>query len=264
MDKQWIKLFEDVIEFNVQTKVLPTKGNLVYEYNPFRNYRISSNMYEYQGNIYSLGELYSQFGIGINCKARRVKRGNYYDFEITDVNGSFERLKEEDLDGIPFEDTSDTNPVSNWFSEIYKKGKNTDRLNFEEALNKAKLSPDSWSNVGDKSNPILREKGELVDFITDDLNIDLEHPLQIVPSYSYDGSVNLIINDGVNVPRLINSRFSATGRNTYEIIDRKGNNDTNIYDQGEQFDSDTSLYKRVNTIPIINFRNVFMGGNLGG
>jgi hypothetical protein len=42
--------------------------------------------------------------------------------------------------------------------------------------------------------------------------------------------VNLIINDGINIPRLINSRFSATGKNTYEIVDRKGNNDTNIYD----------------------------------
>nr|DAO31364.1 MAG TPA: hypothetical protein [Crassvirales sp.] len=29
------------ISFNVQTKVLPTKGNLVYEYNPFRNYRLT-------------------------------------------------------------------------------------------------------------------------------------------------------------------------------------------------------------------------------
>jgi hypothetical protein len=52
---------------------------------------------------------------------------------------------------------------------------------------------------------------------------------------------------------MINSRFSATGRNTYEIVDRKGNNDTNIYDQGEQFDIDTSLYKRIVKIPKIKF-----------
>jgi hypothetical protein len=43
----WTKLFNDNIKFNVQTKVLPSKGNLVYEYNPFRNYRLSSAMYEY-------------------------------------------------------------------------------------------------------------------------------------------------------------------------------------------------------------------------
>ena len=70
----------------------------------------------------------------------------------------------------------------------------------------------------------------MVDFITDELNFSLEHPVHIVPQHSYDGSVNLIINDGINIPRLINSRFSATGKNTYEVVDRKGNNDTNIYD----------------------------------
>jgi hypothetical protein len=61
---------------------------------------------------------------------------------------------------------------------------------------------------------------------------------------------------------MINTRFSATGRNTYEIVDRKGNNDTNIYDQGSQFDIDTSLYKRVVKIPKIDFRGVTSGGNL--
>jgi hypothetical protein len=40
---EYITLFNDEypIKFNVQTKMLPTKGNLVYEYNPLRNYRLS-------------------------------------------------------------------------------------------------------------------------------------------------------------------------------------------------------------------------------
>ncbi|MGM9531704.1 hypothetical protein [Intestinibacter sp.] len=79
----------------------------------------------------------------------------------------------------------------------------------------------------------FHEKGELLDFNTDELSFSLKNPVHIIPQYSYDGSVNLILNDGINIPRLINSRFSATGKNTYEIIDRKGNNDTNIYDSGE-------------------------------
>jgi len=37
-----------------------------------------------------------------------------------------------------------------------------------------------------------------MDFITDELKFDLEHPVNIIPQYSYDGSVNLIINDGFN------------------------------------------------------------------
>ena len=247
----WTKLFDNTVTFNVQTKVLPSKGNLAYEYNPFRNYRLSSNMYEYQGNLYSIGELYSQYGISISCKARRKKIGNVYEFEITS-DGNFTELDH------TCETTSD---ISEWISEIYKKGRTVDRMNFERALNKAKLIG-AWKNVSTNTDPILREKGELVDFVTDELKISLDHPLHIIPQYSYDGSVNLIINDGINIPRLINSRFSATGKNTYEIVNRKGNNDTNIYDQGEQFDTDTSLYKRVSKIAKISLGGVYSGGNL--
>jgi hypothetical protein len=46
--------------------VLPTKGNIVYEYNPFRNYRLSKNMYEYRNSIYSLEDLEKRFGITMN------------------------------------------------------------------------------------------------------------------------------------------------------------------------------------------------------
>ena len=105
----------------------------------------------------------------------------------------------------------------------------------------------------------LREAGELVDFITNELSFDLSHPVEILPQYSYDGSVNLILNDGLNIPRLINSRFTATGRNTYKIIDRKGDNDTNIYDQGDQFDVDTSLFKNVNKIPKLEYLGTSSG-----
>ena len=99
----------------------------------------------------------------------------------------------------------------------------------------------------------LREAGELVDFITNELSFNLSNPVEILPQYSYDGSVNLILNDGLNIPRLINSRFTVTGRNTYKVIDRKGDNDTNIYDQGPQFDVDTSLFKNVNKIPKLEY-----------
>ncbi len=105
----------------------------------------------------------------------------------------------------------------------------------------------------------LKEPGELVDFITNELSFNLQHPVEILPQYSYDGSVNLILNDGLNIPRLINSRFTVTGKNTYKIIDRKGDNDTNIYDQGEQFDVDTSLFKNVNKIPKLEYLGTASG-----
>ena len=186
----WTKLLSAPIGFEVQTQVYPTKGNLVYEYNPLRNYRLSKTMFEYNGDYYTEEELSNKFGI----------------------------VRDQDK---------------------WMKG-----------------------TIDVTSNVILHEKGELVDFITDELQFSINNPVMISPQYSYDGSVNLILNDGINIPRMINTRFSATGRNTYEIVDRKGNNDTNIYDQGPQFDIDTSLYKRIVKIPKIEFRGVSSGGNL--
>lgn len=110
-------------------------------------------------------------------------------------------------------------------------------------------------------NGELVEAGSIVDLDTDGFNFSLNNPLEIDAQSSYDGSVNLIFNDNRNIPRLVNSRFSVLQNNTYEVVNRIGNNDTNLYDS-EQFDLDTSLYKRVNTIPTITFNSVLPSGNL--
>lgn len=107
----------------------------------------------------------------------------------------------------------------------------------------------------------LVEAGSIVDLDTSSFNFSLNNPLVIDAQQSYDGSVNLIFNDNRNIPRLVNSRFSVLQNNTYEIVDRIGNNDTNLYDS-EQFDLDTSLYKRINTIPTVTFNSVLPSGNL--
>lgn len=180
------------MNFNAMFKVAPTAGNLVYEYNPFRNFRLDRDMFEYQGHLYTLDEL-NDMGISAS---------------------------------------GDT-----WF------------------INGAPMPSD-----GDI--PLLMQAGVLADFETDQLQFDINHPVDVLPQYSYDGSVNLILNDGKNIPRLINSRFTSLGRNTYKVMDRKGDNDTNIYDQGTQFDIDTSLYKRVVEIPELDFISISSGGNL--
>lgn len=113
----------------------------------------------------------------------------------------------------------------------------------------------------DPSDPNLIEAGTIIDLDTTDLQFDLNSPLEITAQTSYDGSVNLIFNDNKNIPRLINSRFSVLQNNTYEIVDRIGNNDTNLYDE-DQFDVDSSLYKRVTSIPKITFNGVTRSGNL--
>ena len=58
--------------------------------------------------------------------------------------------------------------------------------------------------------------GEITDFkiSSDKLNLNLRN-LIIECQPSYDGTVNLIINDDVNVPRIINTRFTKKENNIY-------------------------------------------------
>ena len=106
------------------------------------------------------------------------------------------------------------------------------------------------------------EAGSIVDLDTEELQFDLEHPVEIEAQPAYDDSINLILNDGKNQPRLINSRFSQRQLGKYEIIDRIGDNDTNLYDSGNQFKQDTSLYKKIQDIPKVVFNEVIPTGNL--
>ena len=136
-------------------------------------------------------------------------------------------------------------------------------LNLKFAVALKQIKP--YGKIVYEYNPLHNLRlpdGTLTDFDTSELNFDLSHPISIHTQYSYDGSVNLILNDNKNEPRLINTRFTTLEGNTYKIVDRIGNNDTNIYDSGEQFSTDVSLYKKVTSIPSINFKGVKTGGNM--
>lgn len=104
-------------------------------------------------------------------------------------------------------------------------------------------------------------KNSLIGLDTDKLKFDLEHPVDILTQQSYDGSVNLILNDGLHEPKLINTRFSTTGLDTYQIVNREGDNDSNIYDE-DSFESETSLYKVPNGIVKLQFVGLGENGNL--
>ena len=112
------------------------------------------------------------------------------------------------------------------------------------------------------------QDGEVHDMITknseeygEQLNFDLEHPVEIACQRSYDGSVNLILNDNKNQPRLINTRFTPKQNNTYVREDRLGNTDTNLYDESE-FEIDSSLLKKYINIPKVDFKGLHYGGSL--
>lgn len=91
-------------------------------------------------------------------------------------------------------------------------------------------------------------------------NFDLEHPVNIEVQKSYDGSVNLILNDGLNIPRLINSRFSVLQDNKVEIPQRRRNTD-NICKE-DAFDITTSLHKRISSFPVVKYNGVLDTGDL--
>lgn len=187
------------LSFGVLSKTLPTEGNLAWEYNPLRNYRLTEGKYYFRNKLFTKQELETELG-------------KY-------------------IDGISWNNYQQSNDLPNGI----KTG---------------------------EQEPQFYDAGQLVDFDTKELKFSINHPVDILPQYSYDGSVNLIINDGLNAPKLINTRFSPIGRNKYRIQDRKGNNDTNIYDMGSQFDSDTSLYKTYASIPKVEFLNVCQDGQL--
>ena len=219
----YLQVLNTDMQFGVGLKVLPTEGNLVYEYNPFHNYRLSETGYVYKNRLFTPRELLEELEVkySIDPQLKYDINGNYT------VKGS-NLTQQQCLDIID-------SMGEEWPKE---------------------LIPDN------ETNPVLVEEGELTDFETNELSFDLHHPVDLLPQYSYDNSVNLIINDGKNKPKLINSRFSTTSRNKYQIVDRKGNNDTNIYDQGSQFDIDTSLYKKVIEIPRLRFVGTISGGRL--
>ena len=107
----------------------------------------------------------------------------------------------------------------------------------------------------------VQNSNEITDLDTEKLNFDLNHPVDIITQPSYDGTVNLILNDGKNPPRMINSRFTTTGLGTYKIIDRFGDNETNIYDE-ETLEEEISLFKLNNNIVKLEFLGLQESGNL--
>lgn len=110
---------------------------------------------------------------------------------------------------------------------------------------------------------VLNGDNKIVDFDTDELNVDLTKPLTIDCQADYDGSVNLIINDDVNPPRIINSRFTKTEDNRFRTINRNQFNQTNLYKEGK-IDRQTRLFRNTSLIPKFSFMGLDYQGCLKG
>ena len=110
---------------------------------------------------------------------------------------------------------------------------------------------------------ILDEENKIVDFRTDEISVDLNNPLNLECQPSYDGTVNLIINDDKNPPRVINSRFTKIEDNRFRIINRNQSEQTNIYRKG-LVDVQTRLFRNVSKIPKFDFVELNYYGQLKG
>lgn len=120
--------------------------------------------------------------------------------------------------------------------------------------------------AGDSQEPetgqVIKAK-DLTDFRTTEISVDLNNPLNIECQPSYDGTVNLIINDDKNPPRIINTRFTTLEDNRYRIINRNQKEQTNIYEQ-TFIDQQTRLFRNINAIPRIQFVSIDYFGQLKG
>ena len=105
--------------------------------------------------------------------------------------------------------------------------------------------------------------GEHKPLRTTALNFDLSHPVDIEVQPSYDGSVNLILNDDKNPPRCINSGFSVRENGTYDLVHRNQYEETNSY-ESDKFSSVTRLVRTVSKLPRLELENVISGGQLKG
>jgi hypothetical protein len=94
-----------------------------------------------------------------------------------------------------------------------------------------------------------------------DAGINITEPVDLQAEYAYDDSLNLIVNDKVNPPKLVNSRFYLTDSTNYKVADRKGNIDTNIYSINN-FKSETSLVKIVKSVVKLDFLGLSDNGNM--
>lgn len=210
---------------------LRNKGYLAYEYNPFHNYQTNVDLYK----VYLEGQP--------NNDSEEQSNNNSEESNDT----SSENLKNESFI-VP-----KGKAVNTKNGEILSFYKTEDNINYykDKEENIYKVSEFEFIKEWSNGTP-WAQAGSLIDFDTDQLNFDLDHPVDIEVQPSYDGSVNLILNDDKNIPRLINSRFSVREKGTYEIVDRIGENDTNIYNS-QTFDKDTSLYFQYEYNPTIKY-----------
>lgn len=192
-----IELLKYSHEFAVQTQVTPTKGNLVYEYNPFRNLRIQEDKYEYNGQLYSIKELNDELDIYYGCKLSSKPGARVYSYLDSTLfndeiafqlqSGELQRTYEIGTSKARYKvvKTGKTYYYEELFEYWTKEIKDSEKSHkwFKGQVVQGEEGVITYVEI---DNLPTYEKGTLVDFITDQLNFSLENPVMITPQYSYD------------------------------------------------------------------------------
>lgn len=118
----------------------------------------------------------------------------------------------------------------------------------------------SIKNYAGDNNEFPQKNGG---FRSSEFKFSLDKPVSMELQPDYDGTVNIIINDGKNPIRIINSGFTSLPGNKYEIIDRTGTADTNRYSK-DNFSNIINLISRSSKIMRVSFEGVEAGGSLKG
>ena len=147
---------------------------------------------------------------------------------------------------------NDYRPFYNFLSPVEDSDDNIDDIKY--GGNVVEIS--SEEELPENSHLIYTTKK----FSTTKFNFDLGHPVSIEIQPSYDGSVNLILTDDKNPPRLINSGFRVLENGEFSQPNRN-NNRENIYTEND-FDLQTSLIKRTDYFPVVEYNGVLNNGNL--
>ena len=71
------KPLNDPINLGIMSQITPSKGNLAWEYNPFKNYRLSEPKFYFRKKYFSESELLKELG----AKSLRDQNGNVLEFE---------------------------------------------------------------------------------------------------------------------------------------------------------------------------------------
>lgn len=110
---------------------------------------------------------------------------------------------------------------------------------------------------------LINSEGQIGPMRSDAFAFSCEKAFSMAVEEDYDGTANVIWTDGVNPMRIINSRFTVRDGFTYEIIDRTGTKDTNVYEL-KDFDTIINLITQSSRIINVDFNGLLFGGRLLG